>query len=328
MKKRKRIKNAAYFCLILVLVFVMLFSRLQILESTALRNAQEEEKGSSAKTIIRDGVEYFPRQDITTFLIMGIDQFGKVEQSESYNNRGAADMLMLLVFDEEQETCTAIHLNRDTMVTMPVIGLGGKQAGTAYGQLALSHTYGNGLHESGDNTRKTVSNLLYGIQIDYYLAMNMDAVAILNDAVGGVTVTVEDDFSQVDPSITMGEMTLMGDQAIHYVRTRKDVGDQKNTSRVERQKEYIDGFVAAFKEKQEKDSSFIADAYDEVSDYIVSDCTVNGIMGMLDRYEGYEITEVISPEGDNVLGETYYEFYPDEEKLDELILRIFYRPKG
>ena len=49
--------------------------------------------------------------------------------------------------------------------------------------------------------------------------------------------------------------------------------------------------------------------------------------GMLERYEGYTLNEIVTPEGENVMGEEYYEFYPEEEKLDELILRLFYAPK-
>ena len=33
-------------------------------------------------------------------------------------------------------------------------------------------------------------------------------------------------------------------------------------------------------------------------------------------------------EGENKLGEEYYEFYADEEKLDALILQLFYAPKN
>ena len=158
--------------------------------------------------------------------------------------------------------------------------------------------------------------------------MNMDAIAILNDAVGGVTVNITDDFSQVDSSIGRGEVKLMGQQAINYVRTRKDVGDQLNLSRIERHKAYIDGFVEAFREKQERDTQFIADAYEEAAPYLVTDCSVNVITGMIDRYGDYTIGEVVSPEGENVMGQQYFEFYVDEEKLDEVILRLFYAPKS
>jgi LCP family protein required for cell wall assembly len=220
-----------------------------------------------------------------------------------------------------------LHLNRDTMVTMPVLGIGGREAGSYFGQLALAHTYGSGLADSCENTVNTVSDFLYGIHIDHYLAMNMDAIAILNDAVGGVTVEVTEDFSKVDPSITLGQVTLKGDQAIHYVRTRKDVGDQKNLSRIERQKAYIDGFVEAFRASREADAEFITRAYRDVSDYLVTDCSVNAVSGMIDRFGDYAIGRVVSPEGENRMGETYYEFYVDTEKLDALILELFYVPK-
>lgn len=326
MKKRKHVRDIVFTALILILVLVMLYSGLRILESTVFHQGQEEPDFVS-KTITRDGVDYFPRQDITTMLVMGIDQFGPVADSRSYSNHGATDMNMLLIFDETNRVCNVLHLNRDTMVEMPVLGVGGREAGTYFGQLALSHTYGTGLSDSCENTRKTVSDFLYGISIDYYMAMHMDAISILNDAVGGVTVNVTEDFSAVDPTIGKGLVTLKGEQSIHFVRTRQGVGDQLNTSRIQRQQAYIDGFVDAFRQKREENVEFILTAYEEVSPYLVTDCSANAVSGMIDRYGDFTIGEVVSPEGENVLGEKYYEFYVDEEKLDELILRLFYAPK-
>ena len=327
MKKRKNTRDILFHAAILILVLVMLYSGLQILESTVLYKGTPETQTYHSKTIHRGDLAYFPRQDITTVLVMGIDQYGPVADSETYNNRGASDMNMLLIFDEAAESCTVLHLNRDTMLEIPVLGIGGRQAGTYYGQLALSHTYGTGLADSCENTRQTISDFLYGIDIDYYIAMNMDAIAILNDAVGGVTVNVTEDFSQVDPTITRGQVHLMGNHAINYVRTRKDVGDQLNLSRIERHKEYLDGFVDAFRAKREADPEFMVKAYEDVSPYIVTDCSLNAITGMMDRYGEYAIGEVLSPEGENVAGEEYMEFYVDEEKLDALILRLFYEEK-
>jgi len=326
MSKRRVAVKAAYFCVILVLVLVMIFSGLRILESTVFYNDRDTAPVAS-KTITRDGVDYFPRQDITVLLVMGIDQTGPAEDSGSYNNKGAADAVLLLIFDEKNEECRVLSLNRDTMLEMPVLGIGGKPAGTFYGQLALSHTYGSGLEDSCENTRTAVSNFLYGINIDYYVSMNIDAVSILNDAIGGVTVNVVDDFSQIDPSLAMGEVTLYGEQAITFVRSRGGVGDQLNVSRMDRQKEYVNGFLAAFHEKQAQDATFVVSAYEEVSPYIVTDCSATTLSNMFEKYADYEIVEVVSPEGENVLGSEYYEFYVDEEALDELIIRLFYAPK-
>lgn len=327
MSKGKTAKKAAYFCVILVLVLVMIFSGLRILESTVFYNNNTVDQGFVSKTITRDGVDYFPRQDITVLLVMGIDQNGPVEDSESYNNKGAADTVMLLIFDETNKECRILALNRDTMLEMPVLGINGREAGTFFGQLALSHTYGSGLQDSCENTRKTVSNFLYGINIDYYVSANVDAVAIFNDAVGGVKVTVTEDFSEIDPTIEMGEVVLNGQQAIHYVQNRRGVGDQLNVSRMERQHEYMESFLAAFQTRQGQDVNFVASLFEEVSAYIVTDCSVTTMSKMLENFNSYELVEIVTPEGENVLGSEYYEFYVDEEALDELILRLFYAPK-
>ena len=58
---------------------------------------------------------------------------------------------------------------------------------------------------SCENTLNAVENLLEGADIEYYVAMNMDAIGILNDALGGVTVTLEDDFTAADPTHAAGE---------------------------------------------------------------------------------------------------------------------------
>ena len=326
MEKRKRIKDLTFLAAALLLVAVMLYSAVRVWEYSSQRDAVPQQQATQSKTITRDGVDYFPRQDMTVVMVLGIDQFGQVKESGSYQNPGASDMDMLLIFDEKNEICNVLHLNRDTMMEIPRLGLGGREAGTWYGQLAMAHTFGSGMEDSCENVKKAISDFLYGIHIDHYIAMNMDAIAILNDAVGGVTVNVTDDFSAVDPTITKGILTLQGQQAVNFVRTRKDVGDQLNVSRIQRHQEYVDGFVEAFRQKQAEEA-FILDTYEEVSPYIVTDCSANVISGMISRYGHYTVGQVISPEGNNVLGEEYYEFYADEEALDKLILELFYAPK-
>jgi len=327
MSKRKNQSRVAYICIVLILVLVMIFSGLQILESTVFSKGNESETVVESKTITVDGVDYFPRQDITVMMVLGIDQDGPVCDSGSYRNPGAADMAMLLVIDEKNEEARILYLNRDTMMDIPILGVDGLPAGTLSGQLALAHTYGSGLEDSAENTRKAISSFLHGVRIDYYVSMNMDAIGILNDALGGVTVTVVDDFSAVDPSIKMGEFTLRGAQAETFVRSRKNVGDQLNVSRIERQKEYVASFMTIMRDKVQTDDSFILSAYDDVSPYIVTDCSANTMSGFMDRYAEYPIAEIVSVPGENVRGEQYMEYHVDEDALDELVLRLFYAPK-
>ena len=326
MSRKEQVKKLVYILLILILVLLIILSGLRILESTVFSRGQVQVEERTSLTIERNGIEYFPRQDITVMLLMGIDEYGPVTESDTHKNTGEVDMVALVIFDETNEQIDLLCLNRDTMLEMPVLGIGGKNAGTFYGQLALSHTYGTGLEDSSENTKKAVSDFLYGLEISHYVAMNMDAIALLNDAVGGVQVNVVDDFSSVDPSIQKGEMTLMGQQAINYVQVRKDVGDQKNISRMNRQKEYMEGFLKSFRQANNEES-FIIDTYDSVSDYMVTDFTTKSISATLNQYSEYTLDEVITPEGENKLQGQYYAFYADEEKLDALILRLFYAPK-
>lgn len=326
MAKNNKSQKTVTTAIIIGLIVVAIISGFLFLDALFYPSTEEVAKAPS-QTVTVDGVDYYPRQDVTVLMLMGIDERGEVKASDSYNNTGEADMVALALFDEVDETYSVLVLNRDTMMDLHVLGIGGKPAGTIYGQLALAHTYGTGLEDSCELTVRTVSDFLSGVNVDYYISMNMDAIAILNDAVGGVTVNVQDDFSMVDSSIPMGEFTLKGEQALTYVQTRKDVGSQMNISRMERHKEYMQNFVTAFNTKVKEDDSFVLDVYSDVEPYIVTDCSIKSLSSMFSRYADYELKDIITPEGENVLTGEYMEFYVDEEALDKLILDWFYAEK-
>ena len=329
MNRRRKKSSLSVLVVVLLLIIVLIGCGIRLLDSAVFSDNRENglQEESEKKTITVNGVDYYPRQDITVILAMGIYTEGEMADSGSYNNDGEADVVSLIIFDELEECCTVLNLNRDSMVDMPVLGVDGRKAGTAYQQLALSHTYGSGLEDSCENTKETVSKLLNNIYIDYYIAANMDAIAIANDAVGGVTVNVTDDFSGVTDTIPMGQVTLKGRQATSFVRMRKDVGDQLNISRMERQKEYIDGFMQSLRAKRSEGDSFIYSMYADISPYIVTDLSANALSGMYSRYEGYQLKDIISPKGENVRGKQYMEFYLDREALDNMILDVFYKEK-
>ena len=89
----------------------------------------------------------------------------------------------------------------------------------------------------------------------------------------------------------------------------------------------MDGFVEAFRAKQAQSTAFITETYENVSDYIVSDLSVKAIISLMDRFAEYRVGDVQSLEGQNVMGDVYFEFYADEKKLDEAILSLFYSAK-
>jgi len=321
---RNQVKNLAFWSAVLLMLLIFVFSGLRLLVSAVF--FQQEEEQIRSKTIVRDDIAYFPKQDITVVMLLGIGEWGEAKPSE-WNEACAVDMINLVIFDEKEETVTLLSLNRDTMVWMPKYTTEGREQGQAYRQLTYSHKFCSGMEDSCENVQRTVSEFLGGINIDYYVSMRLDAIPIMNDAVGGVTVTVTEDFQQIDPSIPMGTFTLKGKQAVTYVQTRREVGDGQNISRMDRQREYLDGFISAMRESAWEKDTFALEVYEQIAPYLVTNCSANVLSSMMQRYADYSISEYVTPEGENVLGELYYEFYADEEKLDDLILRLFYAPK-
>ena len=89
----------------------------------------------------------------------------------------------------------------------------------------------------------------------------------------------------------------------------------------------MEGFLQKLRDKEQENLDFAIQMYEQVSPYIVTDCSVNTLSGMLDRYAAFTLKEVVTPEGENVIGDGHYEFYVDEEKLDEIIVHLYYRAK-
>ena len=153
----------------------------------------------------------------------------------------------------------------------------------------------------------------------------MDAIPIINDMVGGVTVTVEDDFSKADPSLVQGEtITLRGEQALHFVRNRLDVADGSNLSRMGRHRAYLHGFEDAFHGAAEKDRELVLKMYDAVHDYLVTDMGSKSISRLASQCQSYENGGVVTVDGAVKMGETFMEFYPDETSLRQVVLDLFY----
>lgn len=280
-------------------------------------------------SITIDGTTYLQKKDLDTVLIIGLDKFDADQESGKYLNRQQADFILLMAVNRDEKTYSILHLNRDTMTDMSVLGDRGERVDRVNGQLALAHTYGNGGSDSCRNTVEAVSNLLHGVKIDHYLALTMDAVAILNDLAGGVTVEILDDFSDVDPTLIQGEdITLRGQQALTYVRTRRGLEDSSNLHRMERQRQYLQALREQVSKSQQEDQNFFPKAIAEVSDYLMSDLTANQMSAISERLAGYTFTGFVILDGEAVKGEHFMEFYVDEDSLMETVLRLYFEPQS
>ena len=273
-----------------------------------------------------NGTAYAKREDLETVLLLGVDKF-EGETPEGYINNQQADFLLLLVMDKQHETCTPIQLNRDTMTQIQILGVTGEPAGTMTGQLALAHTYGSGEEDSCENTVLAVENLLYGVGIDHYVSLTMDGVALLNDLVGGVTVEVLDDFSGIDDSLVQGEIvTLQGQQALTYVRSRGGLEDSSNLHRMERQRQYLAALQQQLKAAVQQEDGFTLDALLQLNEYMVSDCTVDQLSDLGNSLAAYQVSDILTTPGDAQEGEEFMEFTVDEDALQQLVMDVFYEP--
>ena len=267
----------------------------------------------------------FPvRKGLETVLFMGLDKYEAPVNEMGYLNDQQCDFLLLFVIDEKQQVCDVIHLNRDTMTEIRRLGVGGRESGKFIGQLCLSHTYGSGGSDSCLNTTKAVSKLLKGVPIDHYVAMTMEGVGALNDIVGGVTVTVPDDMSKVDSELRAGaEVTLHGEQALVFVRSRMDVGDGSNLSRMERQRIYLKALYEKLLDCVRNDEGFVDSSLLKMTAYFQSDLPLNSLDDLCMRLADCTINPFTVIEGEANYDNEFVEFYINEDSLDQVLNDIF-----
>ena len=274
-----------------------------------------------------NGSVYDLKDDINTVLVMGLDKYELSNDDDAYNNDQCADFLMLLVIDKKKSKYSAVHINRDTIVEMNMLGIAGEKVGTVEKQISLAHTYGNGKQMSCRNTVDTASRLLLGSKIKHYISVTMESVPLLNDIVGGVEVTVLDDFTGIDDTLVKGEtVTLVGEHALNYVRSRYGMEDSTNSTRMQRQRQYIDALQKKAKLCADEDENFIIDATMQMSDHVISDCSVTALQELFKTLSNYEYTGIRSIEGESVVGDEFMEFHPDKDALEKLVVELFYEP--
>ena len=271
------------------------------------------------------GEPYRRRDELTTILLMGIDRASDATVI-GYRNGGQADFLRLLVIDPTADTLTQIGIDRDTMTPITILGVLGDRSGVRTAQVSLSHGFGDGGAQSCEFTVDAVSNLLLGTQIDFYIALDLDGISVLNDLVGGVEVTLEDDFSALDPMMTKGTtLTLHGDQAEYYVRSRMNIGIGTNEARMARQETYIAALSALIDERVHGNKDFVGELYDALEPYLTTNMTRGRLINEAWAARDYARGETVSLAGTHQVGsDGFMQFYIDETALEQTVLSQFY----
>ncbi len=274
-----------------------------------------------------NGVLYRRRKNLTSILVMGVDRDSDAVSESSYDG-GQADFQRLIVIDSDAQTVRQLKIDRDTLAEVTVLGLLGTPIGTQTMQISLAHGFGDGKEQSCEYAKEAVEGLLNGESIDFYLAMNLDGISELNDLVGGVTVTLEDDFSAHDPQMTKGTtLTLHGKQAEYYVRSRMDIGEGTNEARMVRQESYLNQLFSQLEEKVRQDKQFTATLYDALTPYLVTDIARGRLINEVWAAKDYTLEDAVELTGEHQVAEDgFMEFHADESSIEQAVLELFWEP--
>lgn len=312
---------------LLIAFFILRYQGKQALLDNGELNIQtidEADSKNNGQTIIYNGKTYLYNPYVTSILFMGVDKENLELEDDIVGTGGQADALYLLSYDISDGDVKIISFSRDTLVDVNIFSANGNYIGIENTQLCLAYAYGDGKELSAENVVTSLQRIIYNIPINSYFVMDLSAIQVLNDDIGGVTLT---------PLFTFGDfvegekITLNGEQAETYVRIRDVSLLDSNVGRMERQQQYITSFANQIVPAVQNDISIPLNLYNDVKDYIVTNLTPSKITylasSIATSYNGLEIINVpgsiIASEEDGKA-----QFIPDETKLYEILLDTFY----
>lgn len=144
------------------------------------------------------GDKVVEEQKPVSVLLLGVDQ--------RPGERGRSDSIMVMTLNPTRNESRLISIPRDTKVD--IVGKGTNDK--------INHAYSFGGPEMAI---KTVEKFL-NIPINYYAEINMEGFTSLVDAVGGVTVNNDIDFTVSGTHFPVGKVNLDGKSALKFTRMR------------------------------------------------------------------------------------------------------------
>ncbi len=294
-------------------------------------NGGVENQNQLNRPIELDGKQYRRNTAIRAILCIGVDTKGEMEPQTASGVSGQADGIFLVAQDMARDTVKILMIPRDTMTEITLFDLMGNELGKDVQHLTLAFSYGDGREKSCELLRDAVSNLFFGLKIDGYLAMNISSIALLNDEIGGVTVTIEEDGLETrDPLLTKGStVCLQGGQAEIFVRYRDIAKSQTALSRMDRQKQYMESYLQTVKEKAKKDNTLITRLVNDVQEHMITDMAKDQYMDMglavLNSQQQVGEHDFLTLPGQAVETKYFDEYHVDSEEMKRMIVELFYK---
>ncbi|MFE3516368.1 LCP family protein [Streptomyces sp. NPDC059166] len=182
-------------------------------------------------------------------LVLGSDSRAGAENKE-LGGGGAvsgarSDTALVVHIPEGRTEATAVSIPRDTLVTRPeCVKADGSKTASAE-RVMFNSVYS----QVGPACVVKTVEKMSGVRIDHYLEINFAGFKDLVDAIGGVTVKVEEPIHDKSSGLdlTAGTHKLDGTQSLAYVRTRHGIGDGSDLGRIGLQQQFLMALLTEIK---------------------------------------------------------------------------------
>ncbi|MEH7113829.1 LytR family transcriptional regulator [Neobacillus niacini] len=288
-KKPKWLKvTGIIILLILVSAGIYGYTVYNSLTNAVVRMHEPLKREKSEKRLVPVALE---QKDPFSVLMLGVD--------EREGDRGRSDTIIVLAVNPNNNSVKMLSIPRDTRTE--IIGKSKEDK--------INHAYAFG---GVPMAMDTVENFL-DIPIDYYMQINMEGFQDIVDAVGGVTVQNDLDFTVGDFHFPIGEINLTGDEALSYARMRYE-DPRGDFGRQMRQRQIIQ---AVIKEGYSLSSlTNYSDIFSALGQNIKTNLSFEQMMDIQKNYKnaGSNIQQMeIKSEGTKIDG-IYYGIVAAEEK--------------
>ncbi|MEH2945654.1 LCP family protein [Sporofaciens sp. JLR.KK001] len=273
------------------------------------------------------GKEYQYNEDVINFLCLGIDNSTPVEQANEIKGQGLADAIILVSINVESGKIKILAVPRDTYVPVKVYNDEGKFLREKNMQLTLQYYYGKTAEDSCELMVNAVSNLLFKVPIQRYCAINLEAIPILNDAIGGVDVQVLEDVEVGGKPYHAGDILhLQGKMAEDYIRDRNTDVFASSMGRLERQKQYMTNYFATAMAQVKGDLTLPVSIYQSLQGNMYTNVSVEDITYLVPELLDVALTaeDMSMIPGEVTQPDEHEAYMVNSEQLKELVVNFFY----
>lgn len=337
-KKKKEKMPVAARIAIVFLVIIFLFvaggvGAIFILERMGKNDmtSNTTEQTSYEEVIEYNGHKYAYNEDIVAIAFIGVDK-RQLSTTGTIGTAGQADADLVMTINTNTGKAKVIAIPRDTMVDVDLYSENNIFLRSEKMQLCLSFAYGNGRDTSAQNVTTSMSRILYNVPINKYFVLDLDGIAPINDAIGGVTVESLYDFN--DLGIKKGDTVhLQGDLTEAYVRTRDMDTIDASLNRTSRQIQYIKAFAAQALPAVVNDFGIVSRLYNTAADYSTTNMNLSNVtyLASLLLSKGITDFETVTLQGEmqkstnsQYAEHVYAEFYHDNDSTLQTVLDTFY----